>query len=146
ELLNRVRDLARRVDTAELALVVGETQDALGPVVDAARGEADERGDRGCHAGDGVDGAGQFLDVDAGIGGRDRHSRSFRNQVALHRAATRVAARGLVTSAILIDARHKAGADTRLATRAVPPHDTAPQLGHASVQQTIFLIAGPCTR
>ena len=147
ELLHRVRHLAERVDAAELTLVIGEAQDAFGAVVDAAPSVADERGDRRCHAGDGVDRARQFLDVDARIGGRDRHSRSFRNQVTLHRPAADVAARGWVTPAMLIDARRARGHATLIDARHGHTGHPAARYGstiRASVaQHRYLLIADP---
>src|SRR3546814_10228617 len=66
-----------RSEATELALEVAVTVDddrAFRVRVDRpARGATDEGGDRGGHAGDGADAAGNFLDVDARIGERRWH-------------------------------------------------------------------------
>src|SRR5690606_13555348 len=68
ELAHRVAEQGALVEAAEAPFVVGERGDAHGAVHRAARGPADDQCDRGRHAGDRADAAGDFLDVDAGIG------------------------------------------------------------------------------
>src|SRR3546814_1339497 len=57
----------------EVAVTVDDDRAFRVRVDRPARGATDEGGDRGGHAGDGADAAGNFLDVDARIGERRWH-------------------------------------------------------------------------
>src|SRR5262249_42641095 len=74
EVLNRIAHLAVAGEAAEASLEVGEAGDPLGAAVESARHVPDEGGNGGRHAGDRPNTAGQFFDVDTGIGRSDRHS------------------------------------------------------------------------
>src|SRR5262249_1151450 len=78
-LLNGRGQLAVRSDPAEQTLVIGKAQNALGAVVDAARGVADESRDRGRNPGDRARQRRKLFDINAGKGWRDSHGGSFSN-------------------------------------------------------------------